>query len=117
MSRSSWRRLVVAYAAVAALFHLSVLLPGNPQTSFWGSVSAAGVQALIIWRLWHASATAWLLAMLFAVGTAVTLLLMQPPMEMSVILVLVLSVAQTAILGTYAAFIWRVARPPEPVRQ
>jgi hypothetical protein len=117
MIGSTARRLIVAYAAVAALLHLSVLLPGNPHTSFWGFVAAAGVQTLIVWRLWHASATAWLVAMLFAVGTAATPILMQPPMEVGVILMFVLSLAQAAILGTYAASLGRVGRPPEPVRQ
>lgn len=47
--------LFVAYAAFLALFDLSVLLPGNPYSSVRDFIGAVGVQALVVWRLWHGS--------------------------------------------------------------
>lgn len=100
MTFSLGRRFVVAYAILLALLDLSVLLPGNPYTNVRGFVVTVGIQALIVWRLWHGSSLAWLVAMAFAIGTPVTILLMQPPLEVGVILVFVLSLAQAAILWT-----------------
>jgi hypothetical protein len=96
------RRLVVAYAALLALFDLSVLLPGNPVSSNGEFIVAIGVQALVVWRLWHGSSLSWLLAMFFAAGYVVTIVLMQPTLEDGVILTFVLSVAQVLILWMYA---------------
>ena len=84
MTDSSARQFVVAYAILMALIDLPVLLPGNPYTSVRGFVVSVGVQALVAWRLWHGSSLAWLIAMLFAVGTVVSLVLMQLPPEASV---------------------------------
>ena len=47
--------------------------------------------------------------MAFAVGAVLTLLLMQPPLEVGVILMFVLSTAQAAILGLY---VHARSRPP-----
>jgi hypothetical protein len=102
MPDSSARQFVVAYAILTALINLSVLLPGNPSTSVRGFVVSLGIQALIAWRLWHRSSLAWLIAMLFAVGTVVSLVLMQLPLEAGVILMFVLSVVQVLILWVYA---------------
>jgi hypothetical protein len=96
------RRLVVGYAALLALFDLSILLPGNPYSSVRDFVVAAGVQVLVVWRLWHGSSISWLLAMAFAAGYVVTIVLMQPALEVGVILTSVLSVAQVLILWMYA---------------
>ena len=96
------RRFVLAYASLLALFNLSVLLPGNPVSSNRELIVAVGVQALVVWRLWHSSSLSWLLAMLFAAGYLVTIVLMQPTLEVGVILTFVLSVAQVLILWMYA---------------
>jgi hypothetical protein len=122
MTDSSARRLVVAYAILLALLDLDVLLPGNPYASVEGFVVAVGVQALIVWRLWHGSSLAWLVAMLFAAGAVVSLVLMQPPLDAGVIVMFVLSVAQVLILWVYALTRPRprsghVGTPPEPLRQ
>jgi hypothetical protein len=94
MTVLSARRLIVAYAALLALFDLIVLLPGNPYSSRGEFVAAVAVQTLVVWRLWHRSSLAWLLAMAFAAGQVVTTLLVQPPLEVGVILTFVLSIAQ-----------------------
>jgi hypothetical protein len=99
MTIVSARWLIVAYAALLALFDLSVLLPGNPYSSRGEFVAAVAVQTLIVWRLWHRSSLAWLVAMAFAAGDVVTTLLMQPGLEVGVILTFVLSFAQAAILA------------------
>jgi hypothetical protein len=97
------RRFVLAYAILVAMFDVSVLLPGNLYTSSVEDfVVGVGIQALIVWRLWHGSSLAWLLAMFFAAGMVFSLILMQPDPEADVITVLVLSVAQVLILWMYA---------------
>ena len=95
---SAERRLIVAYAALLALFDLSVLLPGNPVSNTGEFIVAVGVQALVVWRLWEGSSLSWLLAMFFAAGYIVTIVLMQPKVEVGVILTFVLSVAQVLTL-------------------
>jgi hypothetical protein len=94
----SARRLVVAYAAILALFDLAVMLPGNPISGVEEFIVAVAVQALIVWRLWHGSSFAWLFAMFFALGYVVTLILIQPSLEVGVVLTYILAVAQAAIL-------------------
>jgi hypothetical protein len=98
MTVVSASRLILAYAALLALFDLVVLLPGNPYSSRGEFVAAVAVQTLVVWRLWHRSSLAWLLAMAFAAGQVVTILLMQPELEVGVNLDFVLSIAQVAIL-------------------
>jgi hypothetical protein len=122
MTTSLAHRFVVAYTILLALLDLSVLLPGNPYTSVRGFVVAVGIQALIVWRLWHGSSLSWLVAMLFAAGAILTLLLMQPTLEAGVILWFVLSVAQVLVLWMYALARARplagtVGTPPEPLSQ
>ena len=94
------RRLIVAYAASLALFDLSVLLPGNPVSTVEEFIVAVAVQALAVWRLSRGSSLAWLAAMLFAAGYVVTLIFMQPALELGVVLTFVLAIAQAAILMT-----------------
>ena len=122
MTFSLGRRFVVAFTILVALLDLSVLLPGNPYTSVGGFLGVVGIQGLIVWRLWHGSSLAWLVAMLFAAGSVVTLVLMQPPLEAGVILMFVLSLAQVLILWMYA--LTRsgprpgpAGAPPEPLHQ
>ena len=60
--------------------------------------------------------------MAFAAGYVVTILLMQPSLEVGVILTFVLSIAQAAILCLYVyvrsrPLSWRAGTPPEPLRQ
>jgi hypothetical protein len=114
------RWFVLAYAILLALFDLSVLLPGNPVSSNGEFIVAVGVQALVVWRLWHGSSFAWLLSMLFAVGQVLTVVGMQPTLEVGVILTFVLSVAQVLILWMYALTRKRplpgsIGIPPEPL--
>ena len=122
MTTSPVRRLIVAYGALLALEDLSVLLPGNPYTSVGGFVGVVGIQTLIVWGLWHGSTVSWLVAMAFAVGAVLTLLLMQPALEIGVILMFVLSIAQAALLGLYVLarsrpLSWTERTPPEPLRR
>jgi hypothetical protein len=100
LTRWPARRLIVGLAALTALFDLAVLLPGNPYSSRNEFVGAMVIQALVLWGLWRGSAVAWVVAMAFAVLTFLSWVLMQPPPEIGVFLILVLSVAQAAILST-----------------
>jgi hypothetical protein len=99
---TSWpaRRLIVGLAALTALFDLAVLLPGNPYSSRDEFVVAVVIQALVLWGLWRGSAVAWVVATAFAVLTFLSWVLMQPPLEVGVFLILVVSVVQAAILCT-----------------
>ena len=120
MSISPGRRLVVGYAAVTALLDLSVLLPGNMDfSSGWGFVGSVVIQMLIVWRLWHGSSAAWVLAMAFAALALLSLALMKPPVEIDTVLLVVLSVALVATLAArpVVAFIWRFGTAPEPQRR
>jgi hypothetical protein len=95
------RRLIVALAGFTVLFNLAVALPGNPYVPSLGeSVVAVVIQTLVLWGLWRGSAVAWWVATLFAVGQIVSITLMAPEPEVSVFLVLALSVVMTAILFT-----------------
>jgi hypothetical protein len=117
MSTSLARRLIVGYAVVVALLDLSALVPGNPDfTSFWGFLGAVGIQMLIVWRLWCGSSAAWLVAMALAALTVVSIPLIEPGVEVGVILTFVLSAAQVAILWTrpVLAFVSFRSRP-EPL--
>lgn len=110
MTTSPARRLVVAYAALTGLLDLAVLLPGNPHySSAWGLIGAVGIQTLIVWRLWHGSPLAWLVALAFAAFTVVTLPLMDPGLEVGVVLFFVLSTAQAVVLCArpVRASVWR----------
>jgi hypothetical protein len=100
MTRWPARRLIVGLAALTALFDLAVLLPGNPYSSRDEFVGAMVIQALVLWGLWRGSAVAWVVAMAFAVLTFLSWVLMQPPLEVGVFLILVVSVVQAAILCT-----------------
>jgi hypothetical protein len=100
MTRWPARRLIVALAALAALFDLAVLLPGNPYSSRDEFVAAVVIQALVIWGLWRGSAVAWVVATAFAVLTFLTIPLMQLPPDVGVFFIFVLSVVQAAILCT-----------------
>ena len=99
---TTWRarRLIVALAGVTALFDLAVLLPGNPYSSRNEFVGAVVIQALVLWGLWRGSAVAWVVATAFAVLTFLSWVLMQPPLEIGVFLILFASIVQAAILCT-----------------
>jgi uncharacterized membrane protein len=102
MTPSLPRRFVVAYAILLALADLTVPLPGNPYASSGELIAAVAVQALVAWRLWHASSLAWLLAMFFAAGGLLTLILMQPRLELGVVLWFLSLLAQVLVLWMYA---------------
>jgi hypothetical protein len=118
MTRWPARRLIVGLAALTALFDLAVLLPGNPYSSRDEFFGAMVIQALVLWGLWRGSAVAWVVAMAFAVLTFLSWVLMQPPLEIGVFLILVVSVAQTAILCTHEVrtYVDRGGRPVRPDR-
>jgi hypothetical protein len=100
MTRWPARRLIVGLAVLTALFDLAVVLPGNPSSSRDEFVAAVVIQALVLWGLWRGSAVAWVVAMAFAALTFLSWVLMQPPLEVGVFLILVVSVVQVAILCT-----------------
>ena len=123
MTTSPARRLIVVYAALLALFDLSVLLPGNPVSSFGESVGAVAVQMLIVWRLWHGSTISWVLALAFAVGYVVSTLGFGLSLEVGFILTVVLAITQAAILFYLYVYArarpvsWPERTPPVPLRQ
>ena len=102
VTRSPARRLIVAYAAAAALLNLSVVLPDNPYSfsSTKGAIAAVAIQALIVWGLWRGSVVAWVVATALAVVGFLTIPLMAPPAHISVLLMWALSFVQAAILCT-----------------
>jgi hypothetical protein len=112
MIRWSARRLILTLAVVTALFDLAVLLPGNPYSSRDGFIGAVLVQALVLWGLWRGSVVAWVVATAFAVLTALTIPLMQPPPDAGVF-ILIFSVVQAVILCTreVRAFVDRGGEP------
>jgi hypothetical protein len=72
-------------------------------------MGAVAIQTLIVWRLWHGSPLAWLVALVLAALTVVTLPLMDPGFEVGVVLFFVLSTAQAVILCArpLRASVWR----------
>jgi hypothetical protein len=111
------RRLILAYAALAALLDLSVLLPGNPYySSAWGAVGTMVIQALVVWRLWHGSPLAWFFGVAAAVLSVLAVFLMVPGVEVGVILLCVFSISQAAVLcmRPLTAFVWSDPKKPVP---
>ena len=115
MSTSPARRLIAAYASLTALLNVFVLLPGNPDySSEWGFVGSVAIQGAVIWWLWHGSPFAWLIALTFDLLTVVSLLFIQPEVEVGVILLAVFSMAQVGILVArpMTAFVWSRRETP-----
>jgi hypothetical protein len=94
------RRLIVVYAALLALLDASVLLPGDPQSTAWGSAGAVAVQTLLVWGLWRGSALAWVLALAMALLTVLALFLMAVNAESGVIFLFVFLLTQAIVLCT-----------------
>ena len=109
------RRLVIVYAALTGLVDLLVLLPGNPDfSSGWGFVGAVVIQTLLVWRLWHGSTLAWVVAFLMAALTPVSVYLMAAPVQAGTTLLVVLSVAQAGALVALpvAKLVWSNGKTP-----
>jgi hypothetical protein len=72
------RQLLVAYAGLWALLDLVAVLPGsNPSfTSTSGLVASVLIQCLLIWRLSLGSVVAWGIGLFMALGSVVSLVLM-----------------------------------------
>ncbi len=99
--------LLPTYAALSGLFCLYVLLPGGPTYETPGhALLGSGVNALIVWRLWHRSAAAWFIGVLIWLLGSLSIMLMGSALE--VWPVLVFTVAQLAILlsGPVRAYVW-----------
>jgi hypothetical protein len=96
---NSGRRLVIIYAGLTALLDLVVLLPGNPDfSSGWGFVGAVAIQTLIVWRVWHGSAVAWVIAFLTAAMIPVAVLLIGGPVGYGIVVLTAVSLVQAATL-------------------
>ena len=94
------RRLILIYAALVVLLNLSVLLPGNPDyTSFWGFVGSVTVQGLVVWGVWRQWRLAWGFGLLMALLTSLSIFLIAPRWEVGVILVVIASLLQAAVLA------------------
>lgn len=108
MAISPPRRLIIGYAILVVLIELSVALPGNVTSTFWGTVGRLLIEALVVWRLWHRSQIAWIVAVAFAVLTLPTIILMGGPMNPALVWLSVVSLAQAALLFArpVLAFVW-----------
>jgi hypothetical protein len=99
---SSVQGLVVAYAMLFALVDLVVLIPGDSVVFFsgWSLAASVLIQGLLVWRLAHGSALAWMFGLLLALGTVALLFLMGggAPFELAVIFIVVFSLMQAAVL-------------------
>jgi hypothetical protein len=114
VTRSPARRLILAYAAITALWYLYAFLPGgveyptNGQAIFW-----LVLDALIVWRLWLGSAGAWLVALGLALLSLLLVIFFAPGFELSPLLLLAGSLAQLAILTSHPvrAYVWSRRKP------
>ena len=99
------RQLLVVYAGLWALLDLVALLPqSNPSfSSNWGVVASVFIQCLLVWRLSLGSTVAWRFGLFMALGSVVSLALMDAtPIGVSESLFVVLSLAQAGVLLTPA---------------
>jgi hypothetical protein len=117
MPPSRARQLIFAYLGVLVLLNLSVLLPGNPdyESGWKGAVASLAVQALIVWRLWHRSSLAWFAGVALPLLTIVSLVLMAATTGVGVVLLILFSVAQVAILCTSPLRAFIRSEPPSPI--
>lgn len=102
-SGSLVRQLLVVYAGLWALLDLVALLPrSNPSfSSTWGVVGSVVIQCLLVWRLSLGSAIAWGFGLFMALGSAVSLALVDPTtIGVSESLFVVLCLAQATVLVT-----------------
>jgi hypothetical protein len=109
------RGWIFAYTGAVALLNLSVLLPGNPDFASSKSVVVGlAIQALIVWRLWHGSELAWLFGLAGALLALASVILMDADITLGIVLLLVLSFLQFAILCSppMLTFIW--SQPASP---
>ena len=116
MPPSRARQLIFAYAGVLVLLNLSVLLPGNPDyESGWnGAAASLAIQALIVWRLWHRSSLAWYAGIAIPLLMIGSLVLMAATMEAGIVLLILVSVAQVAILCMPPLRAFIRSEPPKP---
>jgi hypothetical protein len=99
------RQLLVVYAGLWALLDLVALLPqSNPSfSSNWGVVASVFIQCLLVWRLSLGSAVAWGFGLFMALGSVVSLALMDATrIGVSESLFVVLCLAQAGVLLTPA---------------
>jgi hypothetical protein len=68
-------------AVLLVLLDFAVVLPGNVTSTFWGGVGRVAIEALLVWRLWHGSEIAWVIAVGFAVLTLPTIILIGGPID------------------------------------
>jgi hypothetical protein len=109
VTTSPARRLILAYAALAALWFAYVALPGGVrypspgQATFW-----AAVDALVVWRLWHGSALACVFALVVDLLAVVLVALSSINLGTTEILVIAFSAAQLMILvsGPVRRHVW-----------
>ena len=99
-TRSSAHRLVVAYALLWAPLDLVPLLPGSnfSFSSIWGFVGSVFIQILLVWRLSRGSAVAWGFGLFIALGSFVWIGLQEPAIGASLILFVVVCLAQAGVL-------------------
>ncbi len=109
------RRILIVYAGLWALLDLVALLPdSNPSfSSNWGVVGSVFIQCLLVWRLSLGSAVAWGFGLFMALGSVVSVALIDPTtIGVSESLFAVLCLAQAGVLLTPT-----VRRPVRSQRQ
>jgi hypothetical protein len=98
---SQVRQLLVAYAGLSVLLDLIAALPGsNPGfSSTWGLVASVFIQCVFVWRLSLGSALAWGFGLFMALGSFVSLVVMDAlPVGVTEALFLAICFAQAGVL-------------------
>jgi len=107
------RRQIIAYGILAGLLDLVIWLPGDPfYESTRSFLATATFQVLIVWRLWHRSRPAWVLAFLVALLSILLLGVLR--LEFGTAAELVVLVAQVLVLTASSiwAYVWSTGRVP-----
>jgi hypothetical protein len=114
VTSSPARRLILLYVALHALLLLYALfaadlsLPSDGSVLFW-----AGLSALLVWRLWHGSAGAWLICLLLDLLGVAGIVLMSLSFGLTPVLFIAFASARLTILlsSPVRAHVWS---PPDP---
>lgn len=95
------RQLLIAYVGLWAVLDLVAALPGsNPGfTSMRGLVASVFIQCLVVWRLSRGSSLAWGFGLFMALGSVVSLVLMDAfPIRVAEAIFVAVCVGQAGVL-------------------
>lgn len=114
MTSSPARRLILLYAALSGFLPLyawvaaDVSFPRGGSVLFW-----AGLNALLVWKLWHGSAGAWLICLVIDLLGLTAIVLMSFGFGLTPVLFIAFGSARVTILlsNSVRAHVWS---PPDP---